>query len=226
MGRREMGRGVVMSLNEGWAIVMSPDGAFRRVRARPAWRVGDDVLLVADSSTARRAMPWLASVGAAAAAAAVTFTVMSNAANNTPRWYVDISGASQVKLAVSETGRVLAAVSQSGQPLPVRIRTGEPVELAVEQVARAVGARKGSIGSTAVLVNFYAARGGRAPAEASHTLQAAANAVGATYWGADTAVLTRATANAPAVHHQGAGAVRRSRSDVWALGEKPEEPLA
>lgn len=221
MGRRETGRGVVMSLNNGWAIVMSPDGEFRRLRARPAWRVGDDVLLVAEPTPVRRAMPWLASVGAAAAAAVVTFTVMSNAANNTPRWYVDITGTNEVKLAVSQTGRVLQAVSEDGQPLPVHIQPGEPVTQAVKVVALAVGAGPNSAG--AVLINFYPAQGAKAPPEAGRTVEMAANAVDASCNCAQTASMMTHASSVAHVQHQGASHVHVTMH--WALGRKPEQPV-
>lgn len=221
MLRRENGRGVVMSVDGDWAIVMSPDGEFRRLRARPAWQVGDDVLLAAERSPAWRALPWLAPLGAAAAAAAVTFAVMSSASPGAVHFYVDITGAHQVKLAVSQAGLVISAVSEDGHALPVRIRPGEPVGQAVEAVARAVGAGTGSLYSKAVVVNAYAVRGAKAPLAVNQTVEMAANAVGATFCCAETASLTRAS-TVVHVHHQ-SDATTVGRQGEWAMGD-PAQP--
>lgn len=203
MFRRESTRAVVLAVNGDWATLMSPDGAFRRVRARSAWRVGDDVLVASETTALRRAAPWLGSVGAAVAAAAVTFGVMSTLAANRTVLYVEINGSHPARLAVNANGLVLSALSENNGPLPVRVRRGEPLAKAVGALARAEAATAGGFAEGGVLVDFYAPKGSHPSANIANTVEMAASAAGAVVIPAVTAV----TAGAAATHtNQGAAA--------------------
>jgi hypothetical protein len=169
----ERARGVVLALSDGWATLMSPDGSFRRVHARPAWRVGDDVLVPSEVSRLRRSAPWLGSAAAAVAAAAVTFGVMSSLAANRPVLDVEISGGHTVTLAANADGQVLTFSSD----LPVPVHRGESLATAVEEVARAEGTTPaGDEGGT--LVVFYAPKNGKPAANLGRTLHSAEVAAG------------------------------------------------
>lgn len=218
MRRPESARAVVLAVEGGWATVMSPDGAFRRVRARPAWRVGDDVLAVEEVSGVRRAMPWLGSAGAAVAAAAVTFGVMSTLAANRTVLYVNIVGSHPATLAVNANGQVLDASADGKGALPVAIRRGEPLVTAVETLARAEAKTVAGVSEPGtVVISFYAPKGATPPAAVSRTVQMAASATGAMAVGTG-APLSRS----PASSRQGAGA---SASTMQAAGDGrvPEE---
>ncbi len=179
MPRRDSARGVVLAVSGGWATLMSPDGEFRRVRARPAWRVGDDVLVATEATALRRAAPWLGSAGAAIAAAAVTFGVMSTLAANRTVLYVEINGSHPAKLAVNADGEVLSALSEGSGPLPVVVRRGESLSKAVEALARAEATTPGGTMVAGVVVDFYAPKGSHASASVSRAVELAASAAGA-----------------------------------------------
>ncbi len=178
-------RGVVLAMSGGWATIMSPDGSFRQVRSRPAWRVGDDVLVVAAVTPLRRAAPWLGAWAAAVAAAAVTFGVMSSLAASRTVLYVDIEGSRPVTLAVNAQGDVLSAVWRRGA-LPVKVRRGEGLQAAVEALALAEAKTPGGVMTasattpTGVFVTFYAPKGSQPAASFGRAVEAAAVAAHAT----------------------------------------------
>jgi hypothetical protein len=159
MERHDGFRGVVLALTDGWATLLTPDGAFRRVRARPAWQVGDDVLVAAEVAPLRHAAPWLGSAVAAVAAAAVTFAVMTSLAANRVVLDVKVFGDHPATLAVNASGQVLTVTSEGKTALPVRLTKGEPLGAAIEALAPAEAATPGGASLAAVFVSVYAPKG-------------------------------------------------------------------
>jgi|GEM_PF-5084302 len=207
MGRRE-DRGVVMSVKDGWAVVLSADGMFQRIRTRPAWRVGDDVLLITDRTPARRAAPWLGAVGAAAMAAVATFTVMSLSAAGQPIGYVEIVGTHDVRLSVNRAGQILSA--QGKIPASLRVARGEAVGTAVEALAKMDGEGAGGLSLGGVVVLFYPSKGQQAPELLRQKVQMAAGQAQATFF-------SSASDRKPVTSHSGLGA---APGYMAALGEE------
>jgi hypothetical protein len=173
---RRGGRGVVLRRDGPWAVVLTPDGAFRRLRLADAEaEVGAEVDLPA-APAARRLAPWAGGVGAAAAAALVA-TALGGPPQ--PRAYVEIAGTRIVRLAVGAQGQVLTAQALDGQALPVPVRVGEPVERAVESLARADGVSAAGLPVGGVVVTVFKARGASVPPGIDRTVQAAAGQAGA-----------------------------------------------
>jgi hypothetical protein len=178
MGRHGDERGVVMAVRGGRAVVLSPDGAFRRLRADAAWRVGDEVALT-PARTRPRLVPALGSLAGAALAAAMAFTYLSVQSARTPAVYVEIAGNEPVKLAVNASGQVLTATALQGSTLPAAVRPGEPVSQAVVALARAEGVAAGGVEVGGVVVMVYRAKGANPPVDMARVVEAAAGRAGA-----------------------------------------------
>jgi hypothetical protein len=148
-------RALVLGRNGRRAVVLTPDGAFRSVRAEEGWQPGQEVEL------RQRGVPRWAWTAPMAAAAALVAWVLSWAPAS-PAAYVYVDGAQSVTLALTATGRVLAVEGHGGS-LPPGVRPGETAAQAVDLLTRSDAGLVQPGAPSGVVVALYAPKGANPP---------------------------------------------------------------
>jgi hypothetical protein len=121
-------RAVVLEVCRGRAVVLTR-GAFRRVRAGPGWRVGDEVWVAAEAGGGRRAAGVVAALVLAGALVATGGAVVARA----PAALVSLDVNPSVQMVVNRAGRVVSVAPVDPAGVRVLARVGPLRRVALSQ---------------------------------------------------------------------------------------------